>query len=415
MAAFVITALIAALMIAWLESRQIEVHRAQVGEQAASMAHEVETQVERALTATYALAALVRQGNGSIRDFDAVATAMLPFYPGADSLQLAPGGIVTSIVPLAGNERAIGHNLLEDRSRTREAFLARDTGRLTLAGPFKLVQGGLGAVGRLPVFLDGADGKAEFWGFTSVLIRFPKALDSTHLQDMAERGIDYEIYRIHPDTQEKQLIAASSSEPLAAPVSRSVKMPNGTWTLSATPRSGWTDSGRLATKAAIGLLFCLMAARLARQMAEIRLHRSGLQVLVDQRTKELQSRQAELKQAQAVARTGSWVYDARSDRLTGSSEAHRIFGLEEGPRLDYALIESRLHPQDRDQVRQAWHSAVKGEAFDLEHRIVVDGQTRWVHTQAEMFFNGKGRMLRTIGSVQEITERRRAREQLMRL
>jgi len=58
-----------------------------------------------------------------------------------------------------GNEKAIGLNLLEDPVMKKEATLARDTGKLVLAGPLNLVQGGVGVIGRLPVLLEGEDGK----------------------------------------------------------------------------------------------------------------------------------------------------------------------------------------------------------------------------------------------------------------
>ncbi len=135
------------------QSEQYHLHekRGHLAALAGNHGDAIQNSMQRALSATYALAALVRQGKGSIANFDAIASEMLRYYPGAASLQLAPGGIVQHIVPLAGNEKAIGHNLLQDHTRNKEAFLARDSGQLTLAGPFQLIQGGLGAVGRLPV------------------------------------------------------------------------------------------------------------------------------------------------------------------------------------------------------------------------------------------------------------------------
>lgn len=94
------------------------------------MAHDharaVQRSIEHALSASYALAALVRQGKVVVSDFAATAQEPLLFYPGAASLQLAPGGIVRQIVPLAGNEKAIGRNQLQDPARNKEAILARD-------------------------------------------------------------------------------------------------------------------------------------------------------------------------------------------------------------------------------------------------------------------------------------------------
>jgi hypothetical protein len=190
MATFLFAAVLSAFLVLRSEEGVRQQRRIELTEQAADKAFEIEHAVERALTATYALAALVRQGHGNVANFEEVGAELIPFYPGADSLQLAPGGIIRRIVPLAGNERALGHDLLADPARNKEAFLARDTGRLTLAGPFDLMQGGIGAVGRLPVFIDDASGTSRFWGFVTVLIRFPEALSAAQLPQLAKRGVD---------------------------------------------------------------------------------------------------------------------------------------------------------------------------------------------------------------------------------
>ena len=111
----------------------------------------IQRNLERALSAAYPVAALVQHHNGSPPGFEALAAKLLPMYQGLSALGLAPDGVMSTMVPLAGNENAIGHDLLNDRGRAKEAWHARDTGLMTLAGPFDLVQGGIGAVGRLPV------------------------------------------------------------------------------------------------------------------------------------------------------------------------------------------------------------------------------------------------------------------------
>ncbi|WP_407279927.1 EAL domain-containing protein [Aromatoleum evansii] len=284
----------AGLFVAESERESLRIRRAEVADQSGDKAHEIESAVRHGLTATYALAALVRQGKGVVPDFDAVATEMLRYYPGADSLQLAPGGVIRQIVPLAENARAIGHDLLADPARNKEAFRARDTGELTLAGPFELMQGGIGAVGRLPVFLDDENGRPRFWGFTTVLIRFPQVIAKAQLPQLVKRGLHYQLWRVHPDTGLKQVIAASSDEPLIDPVDRAVMMPNGTWTLSVAPVHGWTHKPALALKLFLGFVFSALLGWLAKQMGELRRHRHLLQTLVDERTSALAARESKL-------------------------------------------------------------------------------------------------------------------------
>lgn len=292
--AALVSAIIAGLFVVQSEADARRVRRAEVAELAGDKGYEIEGAVQHALTATYALAALVRQGRGEIANFDAVATEMLRYYPGADALQLAPGGVIRQVVPLAENARSLGHDLLADPARTKEAFLARDTGRLTLAGPFDLVQGGIGAVGRLPVFLEEESGASRFWGFATVLIRFPNVLQKAQLPQLVKRGFNYRLWRVHPDTGQRQVIDASAGEAMTDPVDRVVSMPNGQWTLSVEPIAGWTQRDVLATKTVLALLFSALIGWLVKQMSELRWHRRRLEDLVADRTSMLVEREAKL-------------------------------------------------------------------------------------------------------------------------
>ena len=218
--------------------------------------------INHALSATSALAALVRQGGGQVPHFEAVGAEILKLYPGIGAVQLAPAGVVRQVVPLAGNEKALGHDLLADSQRTKEAFLARDTGRLTLAGPFNLMQGGLGAVGRLPVFLPDAAGLPAFWGFTSALIRFPAVLNTAGFADIERQGYQWVLWRTHPDTAQRQVIAASGADNLLAPASFGMTVPNGEWTFSIAPVAGWGDAAYQRNIMALGLFISLLVALL---------------------------------------------------------------------------------------------------------------------------------------------------------
>ena len=287
--AFVVAAVVA-LSIVWraeIVSRNDE--KEHVARIAATFASALEGDVGRALSATYALAALVRHHGGVPPNFDALANELLKHYPGAAALALAPDGIVGPIVPLAGNEKAVGHNLLKDPARDKEAFLARDTGNLTLAGPFTLVQGGVAAAGRLPIFLDQAAGPRSFWGFSNVLIRFPEAVATTGLNRLQEGEHAYELWRIHPDSKQRVSIAAGGG-PVRDPVNLPVAVPNATWTLSVAPKAGWGQPARLAGRVALATIFSLMMGALASLLARDRNYRKPLEARVAEATLGLRTR-----------------------------------------------------------------------------------------------------------------------------
>jgi diguanylate cyclase (GGDEF)-like protein/PAS domain S-box-containing protein len=197
--------------------------------------------LSRSLSATYALAAAVQQGNGKVDGFEKLATDMLALYGGISSLQLAEGGIISQVVPLKGNEMVIGHDLLNDPRRGAAARLAIGTRQLTLAGPFELIQGGMAVIGRLPVFLQDPSGAQRFWGLTTALIRIPELLASSSLGQLASSGYHYQLAHLDPQSGKLRVFAGSGPARLSDPVVRAITVPNGTWQLSIEPVRGWVD------------------------------------------------------------------------------------------------------------------------------------------------------------------------------
>ena len=89
------------------------------------------------------------------------------------SLVFAPGGIVRGVFPLEGNEGLFGLDLNSDGLGNLEAQAAIEKGELFIAGPFELVEGGVGVCGRLPVYLPGDTGEPEYWGLVTVTLDYP--------------------------------------------------------------------------------------------------------------------------------------------------------------------------------------------------------------------------------------------------
>ena len=199
---FVISMILAGYAVYLLEQHNYQQKYIEIQKVAGNFANKIRADLDQALSAAYPIGALVRAQNGDVTGFTELATEMLAIYPSIASLQLSPNGIVKYSVPSEGNELAIGHDLLSDPNRDHEAQLAITTGKLTLAGPFNLIQGGVGAVARLPIYLNSEQGE-RFWGFSAVLIRFPEVLNNSNLPSLSRSGIGYQLSRIHPDTSKK--------------------------------------------------------------------------------------------------------------------------------------------------------------------------------------------------------------------
>src|SRR4030095_2840213 len=134
------------------------------------------------LSATQALTLIIDK-DGIPRNFDSIAAYILKNNKNIDALELVPRGVIQYIYPLEGNEAVVGYNVLEDSTRSKEAFKAIGKKDLFFAGPLQLRQGGIGVVGRLPVFRQN-----RFWGFSAVVIKLPTLLKSAGIDTTGESG-----------------------------------------------------------------------------------------------------------------------------------------------------------------------------------------------------------------------------------
>jgi len=114
----------------------------------------------------------------------------------------------------------------------------------------------------------------------------------------------------------------------------------------------------------------------------------------------------DLNRAQVVAHTGSWRLDMRRNQLLWSDETYRIFGIPRGTPMTYETFLSSVHPEDREYVDRRWAAALRGEPYDVEHRIIASDEVKWVRERAELEFDSKGELKGGFGTVQDITKRK---------
>jgi PAS domain S-box-containing protein len=204
----------------------------------------------------------------------------------------------------------------------------------------------------------------------------------------------------------------------------------------------------------VGILFSYLASNLRRKNeeavkeitarkqteADLEDYRDHLEDLIRQRTEELEEANLELqldiserkkgeeelrqsgerlKRSQEIAHLGSWELDLVNGYLSWSDEVYRIFGVE--PQefgASYEAFLDAVHPDDRAAVDMAYSSSVKEgrDSYEIEHRITrkSTGEIRYVHEKCRHIRDGSGKIMRSIGMVHDITERKLAEEQVNR-
>ena len=125
-----------------------------------------------------------------------------------------------------------------------------------------------------------------------------------------------------------------------------------------------------------------------------------------------------LKTAQEIASLGYWELNLKSRDLYWSDEVFRMWGLDPTQEpLAYENFRDTVHPDDLDDFDTHQSAAISGkEALDIEHRIILpDGTVKWVHEIGKIIHNKKGQPILFEGTVQDITERKKARKALEKL
>ena len=125
----------------------------------------------------------------------------------------------------------------------------------------------------------------------------------------------------------------------------------------------------------------------------------------------LRKSEASLARAQRIAHLGNWEWDLKSDAMTLSDETLRIFGLkaEEFGGTHAAFLEHLL-PDDRRILLEAEKAGLAShKPFSVDHRILTPaGEIKTVNQQAEIVLGDKGSPARMLGTILDITQRKRA-------
>lgn len=130
---------------------------------------------------------------------------------------------------------------------------------------------------------------------------------------------------------------------------------------------------------------------------------------------ELKEYEKRLKEAQRIAKVGSWEFNIVSNALVWSDEIFNIFELEPHQKAtSYEAFLNLVHPEDRAAVDEIFSVSLKNKTpYDVVHRVLTcDGRTKYVHERGETKYDSEGNPILTMGTVQDITEQKLAQAQI---
>ncbi len=129
-------------------------------------------------------------------------------------------------------------------------------------------------------------------------------------------------------------------------------------------------------------------------------------------SRDLQESKAKLEEAQRITHVGYWEWDILTGRVNWSDETYRIYGMQPQERpMDIAACQEKIYPED-------WQRGMElalggGTRFNAECRVIrPNGEVRIAHFQGDVKRDASGQPYHMFGTVQDITERKRAEDKI---
>ena len=160
-------------------------------------------------------------------------------------------------------------------------------------------------------------------------------------------------------------------------------------------------------------LVVVMASELSRDVLR------ASQLLGELRASEAGLRESEARMSLAVdaADLGIWIRDLARREIWASHKWRELFGFAPSVPLDFNAILQRLHPDDREGLRQVHampFAGADGGNYQIEYRLILpDGATRWISSQGRVEFDATGQPILIRGAALDVTARKQTEQETL--
>jgi len=189
------------------------------------------------------------------KEFEQIAKSILEDNSIISSLYIAPDGVIDVAYPKSVCEYTLGFNALNDDIQSSKAKLAIDSKKITVAGPHKLIEGGIGFIIRNPIFIDG-----EFKAFSVIVLDWNKFVNQ--LLENVEGSYINHNYAVWKDSLDKNAVCdddgfifKNTNEYVSKTIDIEFDVPNDIWHLAVDPVNGWSVRQELKPEIVSALVF----------------------------------------------------------------------------------------------------------------------------------------------------------------
>lgn len=350
--------------------------------------------------------AMTVNDEGIPEHFDEIAPKLVNGNASIDAVQLVPNGVIQYVYPLEGNEAVIGYDILHSPKVQEEALKSIQTKLIYFAGPLELKQGGIGVVGRLPVYKNN-----KFWGFSAVIIRLETLIRLSGISSIDNSKYYFQFSKVNPTTEKEEFflpIQKNQSENYF----QTVTIPDGDWKLYLITCEKNLLLKQLLTWGILGFLIALVCGL---WVTSIMKKPARLQKKVNEQSKKMYDREVEFKIIFDQAPVGIAKVDGENgDFIAVNSELCRIVGYTEEEMIDFNF-QKITHPDDLEGNIECLNKMKDNtiQEFAVEKRYYhKSGRTVWVNVIVSKMWTSDGKVKNNVAIIEDITEKKRAEEEL---
>lgn len=403
----VLTFLFLSYIASFIVSQQYKLLKEDEQQEMNTILHVVNRNIEQSLKNCYTTTltlALTINDKGIPENFNYVGAKLTESNNNISAVQLVPNGVIKYIFPMKGNEAAMNLNILTSAYLKKEAIKSIETKKMYFAGPLKLKQGGIGIVGRFPIFQNN-----KFWGFSAVIIKLKKLLNSSGINNVDSSKYYFQFSKYNPETKSEVFYLPNKSD-FSKKYNVSTYITDGDWKLYIISKHQNYLYYQILIPAIIGFILAALFGVLIFTLLKIP---KELQSLVNTQSTKLLNSEIKFEAIFDQAAMGIAYIDSYSGNFIEINKQYCQLLEYSNQEMKAKNFQSVTHPDDLEADLINLEKLRKGEirSYSLEKRYITkSGNVVWTNLTVSPLWKINEKVTTHIAIVEDISTKKEAED-----
>lgn len=322
------------------------------------------------------------------------------------NVAIAPNFVVTMVYPYGENQQVIGLDYMQNEKQRAAVLEVKETDKVVVTGPVKLVQGGDGLIARFPINSRAAYGQTQFYGIASAVMDLGTLYEDSGLLSQ-QLPVDVALTVIDKAGKPVRTFFGEPAVLGNDPVRATIHIGHEDWQLAAVPKTGWDLSlyeiWRFRLLLLFGEFIIVLPMLWAGRLIEERQRNAHKLAMHEDEMKALSHR---LETALETSKIGVWDFNVTTDQLIWDERMRVLYDVPPAqPAVGYQDWSRVLHPEDLATAQKEFARAIDRESnYRSEFRVVWrDGSVHNIRAIGTAYRDIRGNQ-RIVGVNWDVTE-----------